>query len=105
PLTLKAFDLLQVLVENQGHLLQKDELLRRVWADAVVEENNLTVTISALRKALDEGPTDGHYIETVPRRGYRFVADLRAPVESTEAPPSAPRRRPRAVAVAAIVLA
>src|SRR5918992_2101558 len=50
PLTLKAFDLLQVLVENQGHLLQKEELLRRVWPDAIVEENNLTVTISALRK-------------------------------------------------------
>src|SRR5687767_5747421 len=78
PLTLKAFDLLQVLVENQGHLLQKEELLRRVWPDAAVEENNLTVTISALRKALDEGPTDRQYIETVPRRGYRFVADLRA---------------------------
>jgi hypothetical protein len=58
PLTLKAFDLLQVLVENQGHLLHKEDLLRRVWPDAVVEENNLTVTISALRKALDEGPTD-----------------------------------------------
>jgi hypothetical protein len=54
PLTLKAFDLLQVLVENRGHLLPKEELLRRVWPDAAVEENNLTVTISALRKALDE---------------------------------------------------
>lgn len=85
PLTLKAFDLLQVLVENQGHLLQKEELLRRVWPDAIVEENNLTVTISALRKALGEGPTEGQYIETVPRRGYRFVADFRASAESTEA--------------------
>jgi DNA-binding winged helix-turn-helix (wHTH) protein len=43
PLTIKAFDLLQVLVENQGHLLQKEELLRLVWPDAIVEENNLTV--------------------------------------------------------------
>jgi DNA-binding winged helix-turn-helix (wHTH) protein len=77
PLTLKAFDLLQVLVENQGHLLQKEELLRRVWPDAVVEENNLTVTIAAIRKALDEGPTDRQYIETVPRRGYRFIAPVK----------------------------
>jgi DNA-binding winged helix-turn-helix (wHTH) protein len=52
PLTLKAFDLLQLLAEK------KDEILRRVWPDAVVEENNLTVTISSLRKALGEDPTD-----------------------------------------------
>jgi DNA-binding winged helix-turn-helix (wHTH) protein/TolB-like protein/Flp pilus assembly protein TadD len=109
PLTLKAFDLLQVLVENQGHLLQKEELLRRVWPDAVVEENNLTVTISALRKALDEGPTDRQYIETVPRRGYRFVADFRAagePGEPGEAAgrPQERRVRPFALGVA-IVLA
>jgi DNA-binding winged helix-turn-helix (wHTH) protein/TolB-like protein/Tfp pilus assembly protein PilF len=105
PLTLKAFDLLQVLVENRGHLLQKEELLRRVWPDAVVEENNLTVTISALRKALDEGPADRQYIETVPRRGYRFVADVGPPAESPAAagPPRVPRAR--ALAPGAIVLA
>ena len=105
PLTLKAFDLLQVLVENQGHLLQKEELLRRVWPDAVVEENNLTVTISALRKALDEGPTDRQYIETVPRRGYRFVADFRASPESTKAARGPQERRARALALGAMVLA
>jgi DNA-binding winged helix-turn-helix (wHTH) protein/TolB-like protein/Flp pilus assembly protein TadD len=107
PLTLKAFDLLQVLVENQGHLLQKDELLRRVWPDAAVEENNLTVTISALRKALDEGPTDRLYIETVPRRGYRFVADFTAgPAPVPQAPvPGERRARPLALAAAALVLA
>jgi DNA-binding winged helix-turn-helix (wHTH) protein/TolB-like protein/Flp pilus assembly protein TadD len=105
PLTQKAFDLLQVLVENQGHLLQKDELLRRVWPDTVVEENNLTVTISALRKALGEGPTGRGYIETVPRRGYRFVADFHAPAESAEAAPSPQKRRGRAFALTAMVLA
>ncbi len=105
PLTLKAFDLLQVLVENQGHLLQKEELLRQVWPDAVVEENNLTVTISALRKALGEGPTDREYIETVPRRGYRFVADLRAIGDSTEAARSPQERRVRSFPVKAMVLA
>lgn len=105
PLTLKAFDLLQVLVENQGRLLHKEELLRRVWPDAIVEENNLTVTISALRKALDEGPTDRQYIETVPRRGYRFVADLRASADSPESSRSRPGRRVRAFALGAMALA
>jgi DNA-binding winged helix-turn-helix (wHTH) protein/TolB-like protein len=104
PLTLKAFDLLQVLVENQGHLLHKDELLRRVWPDAVVEENNLTVTISALRKALDEGPGDRQYIETVPRRGYRFVADLRASAEPAEAPPVPRKGRARPFALGGVFL-
>jgi DNA-binding winged helix-turn-helix (wHTH) protein/TolB-like protein/Tfp pilus assembly protein PilF len=109
PLTLKAFDLLLVLVENQGHLVPKDELMRRVWPDAAVEENNLTVTISALRKALDEGPTDRQYIETVPRRGYRFVADFRALPPSQPALETAPgSRTPRTralVALGALVLA
>jgi DNA-binding winged helix-turn-helix (wHTH) protein/tetratricopeptide (TPR) repeat protein len=104
PLTLKAFDLLQILVENQGHLLRKEELLGRVWPDAIVEENNLTVTISALRKALGEGPTDRQYIETVPRRGYRFVADFRASAETTEAAQSPQESRSRAFALRAIVL-
>ena len=105
PLTLKAFDLLQVLVENRGHLLQKEELLRRVWPDAVVEENNLTVTISALRKALDEGPADRQYIETVPRRGYRFVADVGPPAEAPAAAAPPPVPRSRALALGALVLA
>jgi DNA-binding winged helix-turn-helix (wHTH) protein/TolB-like protein/tetratricopeptide (TPR) repeat protein len=108
PLTLRAFDLLQALVQNQGHLLSKDELMRRVWPDAVVEENNLTVTISALRKALDEGPTDRQYIETVPRRGYRFVADFRAvppPAPPIDAAPRSRALRSRALTVGAIVLA
>ena len=107
PLTLKAFDLLQVLVENQGHLLQKEELLRRVWPDAAVEENNLTVTISALRKALDEGPTDRQYIETVPRRGYRFVAEFHSAADDPGgvAPRPPERRRARAFARGALAAA
>src|SRR5436309_14967866 len=98
PITLKAFDLLQILVENRGHLLHKEELLRRVWPDAIVEENNLTVTLSVHRQALDEGPTDRQYIETVPRRGYRFVADCRASAECREAARSAKGRRADALA-------
>jgi TolB-like protein/DNA-binding winged helix-turn-helix (wHTH) protein len=76
-LTPKAFDMLAVLVENRGRLLEKSELLERVWPDSFVEEANLSVKMSELRKALGEGPNDHHYIETVPRRGYRFVADVK----------------------------
>jgi DNA-binding winged helix-turn-helix (wHTH) protein len=57
PLTVKAFDLLEALVRRPGRLVLKEELLSLVWPDAVVEENNLTVTMSALRKALGEGST------------------------------------------------
>ncbi len=105
PLTLKAFDLLRVLVENQGHLLRKEELLAQVWPDAIVEENNLTVTIAALRKALDEGPADRRYIETVPRRGYRFVADFHPSAEPAPAAPSRRGRAARPLALAAVVMA
>ncbi|MCA1604334.1 MAG: winged helix-turn-helix domain-containing protein, partial [Acidobacteria bacterium] len=77
PLKAKTFDLLLVLVENGGHLLEKDELMKRVWPDTFIEEANLTVYISALRKALGEGATDHQYIETVPKHGYRFVAKVR----------------------------
>lgn len=71
----KAFDTLLVLVENSGHLLTKEELLEKVWAESFVEENNLTKNISALRKALNDSGAE-EFIETVPRRGYRFKADV-----------------------------
>jgi DNA-binding winged helix-turn-helix (wHTH) protein/TolB-like protein/Tfp pilus assembly protein PilF len=77
PLTPKAFDILLVLVQNSGHLLHRDDLMSQVWPDTVVEENNLTQNISALRKALGEDADQHQYIETVPRRGYRFVADVK----------------------------
>jgi DNA-binding winged helix-turn-helix (wHTH) protein len=77
PLTLKAFDTLLALVENRGRLVEKDELLRRVWPDTAVEENNLTQQVSALRKVLGEDAEGRRYIETFPRRGYRFVAEVR----------------------------
>jgi pimeloyl-ACP methyl ester carboxylesterase/DNA-binding winged helix-turn-helix (wHTH) protein len=71
-LTPKAFETLVALVERSGHCLAKDELMRRVWPDSFVEENNLSQNISQLRRALHaEG---AQYIETVPRRGYRFNA-------------------------------
>jgi DNA-binding winged helix-turn-helix (wHTH) protein len=77
PLTPKAVDILVLLVERSGHLLEREELLKAAWADSFVEEANLTVSISALRKALGEQDNGQQYIETVPKRGYRFVADVR----------------------------
>ncbi len=77
PLSLKAFEILLALIQNRGQVLEKNELLQRVWPDTVVEENNLARNISALRKALDEQPNEHHYILTVPGRGYRFVASVR----------------------------
>lgn len=72
-LTPKAFDTLLFLVENSGRVLSRDEIMSEVWPDSFVEENNLAQNISALRKAL--GP-EGKLIETVPKRGYRFVGNV-----------------------------
>ena len=80
PLTPKAFDLLLALVESKGHLVEKDELMRKLWPDTFVEETNLSNNISLLRKALTaEGAHQ--YIETVPRRGYRFVLGVAVPAD------------------------
>lgn len=77
PLTAKVFDLLLLLVQNSGHLLEKEEIMREVWAGSEVEDNNLTVSMSVLRRALG-GREDGQeYIETVPKKGYRFSGDVR----------------------------
>ncbi|MFN0122243.1 MAG: winged helix-turn-helix domain-containing protein [Blastocatellia bacterium] len=76
-LTPKAFDLLLALVERHGRLVEKEELLKLVWPDAFVEEANLTYNISFIRKALGDGENGLAYIETVPKRGYRFVAEVR----------------------------
>ena len=73
----KAFDLLLTLVRHGGHLLEKDELLREVWPGQFVEEGNLPLNVSVLRKALGAGGDETQYIETVSKRGYRFVAGVR----------------------------
>ncbi|MBV9612504.1 MAG: winged helix-turn-helix domain-containing protein, partial [Acidobacteriaceae bacterium] len=65
-----------VLLENRGHIVEKKELLRQVWPDTFVEENNLAFNISVLRKLLGDSGTSSRYIETVPKRGYRFIAEL-----------------------------
>ncbi len=73
PLKPKVYETLLALISRSGHVVEKEELMRRVWPDVVVEENNLTGNIFALRRAFE-----GHdYIETVPRRGYRFTADVK----------------------------
>lgn len=68
----KLFDLLVFMVERRGRLLTRDELMKGIWPDTVVEENNLTVNVSLLRKILGDAPDGKPYIETIPRRGYRF---------------------------------
>ncbi len=76
-LTPKAFDLLLALVDRSGHLVEKEELLKIVWPGAFVEEGNLAVTISQLRKALNDDRGQHRYIETVSKKGYRFVAEVK----------------------------
>jgi DNA-binding winged helix-turn-helix (wHTH) protein len=86
PLAPKVLETLLVLLENRDRVLSKDELLRQVWGDTIVEEGGLTRNISVLRKSLGEKPEDHHYIVTVPARGYRFVAAVRERRESGESP-------------------
>ena len=91
PLTPNAFDTLAVLVERQGKVVNKTELLKLVWPDTFVEENNLTQNISALRRTLgDEG-----YIETIPRRGYRFLMGVKD-ITASEAGQVEPQPEPTA---------
>ena len=72
----KVFDTLHVLVANQGHVVSKDDLLREIWPDATVEENNLSQNISALRRIFSEKPGDRRFIETVAGRGFRFIPSV-----------------------------
>src|SRR5688572_19412471 len=78
PLTHKALETLAVLVENNGRIVEKDEIIDRVWQDTFVEEGSLTRNISTLRKVFGEEPGTNKFIETIPRRGYRFVAKVTA---------------------------
>ena len=118
PLTPKAFDVLAAFVEQPGRLFTKAELLQRVWPDTYVEESNLAYNVFAVRKALGDTADAARYIETVPKRGYRFKAAVtrvngagdgqaalaallntnghNPPVEPSA--PAAPRRRPSSVA-------
>src|SRR5215212_3694473 len=99
----KAFDILAFLAQNSDRVVSKDELLAAMWPDTIVEENNLTQNISALRRTFGEKPQENRFIATIPGRGYRFVADVK-PIEPEEssarqesdletAPSSEPNRR------------
>lgn len=76
PLTARLFDILLLLVRRQGQVLPREEILLEVWGDQIVEENNVAVALNALRKTLGETHGGREYIETVPKRGYRFVAKV-----------------------------
>ena len=90
PLTPKAFETLAVLIENNGKIVDKDELLRLVWPGTFVEEGTLAKTVSLLRKALGADDQGVHYIETVPKRGYRFSVEVHVTdgAVAAEAPPT-----------------
>ena len=89
PIGSRALRLLGLLVERPGELISKDAIMEAVWPRMVVEEGNLTVQISALRRILDQDREQGSCIQTVPGRGYRFVAPV-TPVECAASPASAP---------------
>ena len=94
PLTPKVFDVLRLLVQQSGHLVDKETLLQQVWADSFVEEGTLNRSVSVLRKTLGDSATGQRYIQTVPTRGYRFVA----PVTDCSAADSASAVEPAAAA-------
>jgi predicted ATPase len=96
PLRAKVLDTLCALVQAHGRLIDKEELIKRVWPDAIVEEGNLAHNISVLRKSLGEPITGQKYIETVPGRGYRFVAEVNE-VHPWEGAPVAESRPPASV--------
>lgn len=85
PLSPKAFGILVVLIQSDGRLVTKEELMQMVWPDSFVEEANLTVNISVLRRVLGETPDGRQFIETVPKRGYRFVVPVTQSQEETPA--------------------
>jgi TolB-like protein/DNA-binding winged helix-turn-helix (wHTH) protein len=77
----RALETLTVLVQNPGKLLEREALIHALWPDTIVEDANLTVAISQLRKTLDQNCETGEFIQTIPRVGYRFVADVREVIE------------------------
>ena len=108
----KDLELLLVLVEHHGHTVGKEELLEKVWPGTFVEEGNLARHISVLRQVLSQGQKGPQYIETIPKRGYRFVAPVRevdllsaAEDQPKEMPPTKPAATfttPRTAAIIAV---
>src|SRR4249920_4097412 len=83
----RAFDILAALVERAGEVVGKEELIARAWPKTHVEEANLKIQVSALRRALGDGQDGNRYVITVPGRGYNFVAPVRREEPSRAAPP------------------
>src|SRR5207248_665249 len=81
PLTPRVFDTLLYFALHHGRVLDKKELMQAIWPDVAVEENNLNQNVSALRRALGESRSENRFIVTVPGRGYRFAADVKAITE------------------------
>lgn len=86
PLTPKVFDTLLYLVRHGGKVIEKDELMREIWTDTIVEENNLSQNISILRRTLGEKPGEGRFIATVPGHGFRFVPEVRVLSKESSVP-------------------
>jgi DNA-binding winged helix-turn-helix (wHTH) protein/TolB-like protein len=86
PIASKAMDVLLILVENAGQVIERAELIKRVWPDSDGADGSLAVTVSGLRKTLGDRADGGPYIETVPRQGYRFAASVTAPLETAMSP-------------------
>lgn len=99
PLGPKVFDTLLALLERRGQVVEKDELIEILWPDSFVEEGSLTQNISLLRRALGETSQGSNYIETLPRRGYRFVAQVKEISEANVAPQAEPGAAPKSIAV------
>ncbi|MBA3242530.1 MAG: PD40 domain-containing protein, partial [Acidobacteria bacterium] len=93
PLTPKAFDTLALLVRRSGRVVGKDELLEEIWADAFVEESTIAQNVFTLRRALGQNHAENQFIETVPKHGYRFIADVEAVDGATNGKPHTGRKR------------
>ncbi|HZS44602.1 MAG TPA: winged helix-turn-helix domain-containing protein [Blastocatellia bacterium] len=91
PLSPKVFDTLLILVENEGHVLEKDELMHLLWPDSFVEESSLTQKIFLLRKILGEKDPTHRYIDTLPKRGYRFTAEVKRTITTNPSDTIQPR--------------
>ncbi|HJQ69578.1 MAG TPA: tetratricopeptide repeat protein [Blastocatellia bacterium] len=100
PLTAKAFDILMVLVENAGRIVAKEDLIKRVWPDVVVRESTLAQNIFTLRKTLGDDSRENRFIETVPKYGYRFVADVREVADHDGEPAARQQNAPKLAAPA-----
>ncbi len=103
PLTPKVFDTLLLLLQHKGEIVEKDDLMRAIWPDTVVEENNLNQNISTLRRVLGQNQNENRCILTVPGKGYRFVADVKVS-DAVKPSPATSHEQPATTTVTLAVL-